>query len=384
MDSFRFQTVGTIISEPGASARLAELVRERGASSVILVTDPGIRGLGLIDAAVGNLKAEGIECVVFDQVEADPSEATVLSAAAVAAEHRVGAVIGFGGGSSMDVAKLVAFLAGSDQPLAEAYGVNQAKGERLPLIQVPTTAGTGSEVTQIAIVTTGEALKMGVVSPILFCDCAVLDADLTLGLPSHVTAATGIDAMVHALEAYTSKIKKNPVSDALAREALALLGNNIRAVCSDGADRDARANMLLGSMLAGMAFSNAPCAAVHALAYPIGGHFHVAHGLSNSLVLPHVMRFNAPVAERHYAEVAPIAFPAVGSGSDGELTNRFISAFEGLINELGIEHQLRQVGISHNQLPMMAEEAMKQQRLLVNNPREVTYDDALEIYQQAF
>lgn len=384
MDGFRFQTVGTIISEPGASARLGNLVRERGASSVILVTDPGIRGLGLTDAAMADLKENGIDCVLFDQVEADPSEATVLAAAALAEERKVGAVIGFGGGSSMDVAKLVAFLAGSDQPLAEAYGVEQAKGERLPLIQVPTTAGTGSEVTPIAIVTTGEALKMGVVSPILYCDCAVLDADLTLGLPSHVTAATGIDAMVHALEAYTSKIKKNPVSDALAREALALLGNNIRAVCQDGANREARANMLLGSMLAGMAFSNAPCAAVHALAYPIGGHFHVAHGLSNSLVLPHVMRFNAPVAERHYAEVASIAFPSVGSGSDGELTNRFIDSFEGLIDELGIERQLRQVGISHNNLPMLAEEAMKQQRLLVNNPREVTYDDALEIYQQAF
>ncbi len=384
MDSFRFQTVGTIISEPGASARLAELVRQRGSSSVILVTDPGIRGLGLTDAAVANLKSDGVDCLVFDQVEADPSEATVLAAAALAAEHRVGSVIGFGGGSSMDVAKLVAFLTGSDQALAEAYGVDNAKGERLPLIQVPTTAGTGSEVTQIAIVTTGEAVKMGVVSPILFCDCAVLDADLTLGLPPHVTAATGIDAMVHALEAYTSKIKKNPVSDALAREALSLLGNNIRAVCRDGADREARANMLLGSMLAGMAFSNAPCAAVHALAYPIGGHFHVAHGLSNSLVLPHVMRFNAPVAERHYAEVAQIAFPAVGSGSDNELTNRFIDSFEGLIGELGIEHQLRQVGISHNNLPMLAEEAMKQQRLLVNKPREVTYHDALEIYQQAF
>lgn len=384
MDSFRFQTVGTIISEPGASGQMAALVRERGASSAILVTDPGIRGLGLIDAAVDNLKADGVECVIFDQVEADPSEATVLAAAKLAKQHKVGSVIGFGGGSSMDVAKLVAFLSGSDQPLAEAYGVDNAKGERLPLIQVPTTAGTGSEVTQIAIVTTGEAVKMGVVSPVLFCDCAVLDADLTLGLPSHVTAATGIDAMVHALEAYTSKIKKNPVSDALAREALSLLGNNIRAVCTDGKDRAARANMLLGSMLAGMSFSNAPCAAVHALAYPIGGHFHVAHGLSNSLVLPHVMRFNAPVAERHYAEVAPIAFPKVGSGSDNELTNRFIDSFESLIEDLGIERQLRQVGISHNQLPTLAEEAMKQQRLLINNPREVNYDDALEIYQQAF
>ena len=201
--------------------------------------------------------------------------------------------------------------------------------------------------------------------------------------PSKVTAATGIDAMVHAIEAYTTKFKKNPVSNALAREALSLLGSNIRTACEDGGNREARAAMLLGSLLAGMSFANAPCAAVHALAYPIGGHFHVPHGLSNSLVLPHVLRFNAPVAESQYAEIAGIAIPGIEASGDA-MTERLAAGFEILINDLAIESCLRDVGISHNQLPMMAEDAMKQQRLLVNNPREVGYDDALEIYQAAF
>ena len=383
MQGFQFQTIKTILCEPGSSARIGSLAKELGAERALLVTDPGIRGLGLIDAAVEGLREVGVAVTVYDKVEADPPEASVLAAGALARESGADAVIGFGGGSSMDTAKLAAFLARSDQPLSEAYGVGNARGERLALIQVPTTAGTGSEVSPIAIVTTGEATKMGAVSPILFADVAVLDADLTLGLPSKVTAATGIDAMVHAIEAYTTKLKKNPVSDALAREALSLLGNNIRTACSEGGNREARANMLLGSLLAGMAFTNAPCAAVHALAYPVGGHFHVPHGLSNSLVLPHVLRFNAPVAEPQYAEIAPIAMPGLAAGGEG-MTERLAEGFETLINDLAIDSRLRQVGISHNQLPMLAEDAMKQQRLLVNNPREVTYDDALEIYTAAF
>jgi alcohol dehydrogenase class IV len=189
----------------------------------------------------------------------------------------------------MDVAKVVAFLGQRDcrQNIQDIYGVGMCNGSRMPLIQVPTTAGTGSEVTPISIVTTGESEKKGIVSPVLLPDWAVLDGELTTSLPSKVTAATGIDAMVHAIEAYTSKIKKNPLSDLLAKEALRLLGSNIRRVCSEGgaADAEARGQMLLGSLYAGMAFANAPVAAVHALAYPIGALFHVPHGVSNVLML---------------------------------------------------------------------------------------------------
>lgn len=384
MPGFTFQTVPTIISEPGSSARLGALVRERDADRALIVTDHGLLRLGLLDAGLAGLREAGVTVGVFADVEADPSEATILAATAQARAEAVGAVIGFGGGSPMDVAKLVALLARSDEKLADLYGVEKVKGRRLPLLQVPTTAGTGSEVSPVAVATTGDTAKMGVWSAVLYADIAVLDADLTLGLPKGVTAATGIDAMVHALEAYTSKIRKNTLSDALAREALALLGANIRRVCTDGRDREARAAMLLGSLLAGMAFANAPCAAVHALAYPIGAHFHVAHGLSNSLVLPHVMRFNAPAAQRLYAEVAPLAMPGLRGSDERALSDGLVAGFETLIDDLGIESRLRQVGVSHNQLPMLAAEAMHQTRLLMNNPREVTEADALAIYQQAW
>ena len=385
MSGFTFQTVGSILSKPGATAELGALISGLGVPKVLVVTDPGVESLGLMKVGLQSLKSAGLEVLFFTEVQADPPEALLLKAVEIAKKSSVNGVIGFGGGSSMDVAKLVAFFANTEQPVAQTYGVNNARGSRLPLIQVPTTAGTGSEVTPIAIITTGATEKKGVVSPILYCDWAVLDADLTLSLPANITAATGIDAMVHALEAYTTKHKKNPISDAFALQALDKLGSNIRAVCADGKNRAARAEMLLGSLMAGMAFSNAPCAAVQAFAYPIGWHFHVPHGLSNALVLPHVLRFNGPEAKAMYADIAPIAMPhLVGeSGDPGTMTEKLIEGFESLMLDLKLETTLRQVGVSHNHLPKLAEDAMKQQRLLVNNPREVSYKDALTIYEQA-
>ena len=273
MQPFSFATTAQIICESGAAARLAALCAERGARSVLVVTDPGITRLNMLDAILPGFAAAGLEVGVFDQVVADPPEAVVLQAVDQAKAAKADLVIGFGGGSSMDVAKLVALLAHPQcaQSLKDIYGVGNARGQRLPLIQVPTTAGTGSEVTQIAIITTGETTKMGVVSPLLLPDVALLDADLTLGLPAAVTAATGIDAMVHAIESYTSAHKKNPLSDLLGREALRLLCANLDKVVADGRNREARQAMLLGATLAGQAFANAPVAAVHALAYPLGG-----------------------------------------------------------------------------------------------------------------
>ena len=383
MTSLSFQTTKSALCEPGASAKIGALLRDMGASKILLVSDPGVIGAGLTDSARASLDDAGLRFELFGNVVADPSESLILDAVSMARAHDVDAVVGLGGGSSMDTAKLIAFLAVSRQPLSEIYGIGQCRGDRLPLILVPTTAGTGSEVTPIAIVTTGESEKKGVVSPQLLPDLAILDAELTLGLPRHVTAATGVDAMVHAIEAYTSKIKKNPISDALAREALTLLAANLRTVCEEPGNTAARSDMLLGSMLAGMAFTNAPVGAVHALAYPLGGHFHVPHGLSNSLVLTEVMRFNAPAAADLYSEIAPLIFPELAD-VEGEARNEgLIAGLESLIADVGLETQLRQVGVSHNQLPMLAEDAMKQTRLLVNNPREVTYEDALAIYERA-
>ncbi len=383
MSSFTFQTTRSIISEPGATGKIGGLAQGLGCTRVAFVTDKGILAAGIATAAMASLEEAGIAVVLIDHVVADPPEAMILEAVAFARSKRVDGVVSVGGGSSLDTAKLIALLVASDQPLADIYGIGLAKGTRLPLILAPTTAGTGSEVTAISIVTTGAAEKKGVVAPQLFPDWAVLDADLTLGLPADVTAATGIDAMVHAIEAFTSRHKKNVLSDALARQALSLLGANIHIVCQQPANREARGAMLLGSMLAGMAFANAPVAAVHALAYPLGGHFKVPHGLSNALVLPHVLAFNMgePAAVSLYAEIAPLIFPHLaGSRAPAE---GLVEAFKALGPALGMKSRLSEVGVSHNHLPLLAEDAMKQTRLLVNNPREMTLEAAQAIYAAA-
>ena len=385
MSAFTFNTTKSVICEPGAIKRLGEIVKEQMGKKVLLVTDPGLIKAGLLDRATRSLNEAGVEYTLFDGVVADPPVSVVEAALADAREAAVDGVIGFGGGSSMDVAKLIALLIGGGEKLDDVYGVGQAKGTRLPLIQIPTTAGTGSEVTPISIITVGETEKKGVVAPQLLPDIALLDAELTLGLPAHVTAATGIDAMVHAIESYTSaSANNNPVSKALAREALRLLGANIESAVKDGTDVKARSDMLLGAMLAGQAFANSPVAAVHALAYPIGGIFHVPHGLSNALVLPHVMRFNTETCGEAYAVLATDVFPDLAATPSDQRVNQFIDRLEALSADLGLEQTLREVGIGEEDLATLASDAMKQTRLLVNNPREVSETDALAIYKAAF
>lgn len=384
MTAFVFNTVAAIVSEPNVTHRLGELLAERfpAVRRPLIVTDAGFLRTGLLDLPKLSLEQQDMHAAVFSGVRADPPEAAVLEAVDAARRHEADLVIGFGGGSSMDVAKLVAVLARSPQPLADIYGIGKVSGGRLPLVQVPTTAGTGSEVTNIAIVTTGATTKMGVVAPQLYADLAILDAALTLGLPPGVTAATGIDAMVHAIEAYTSRHKKNPLSDACAREALGMLSRNLIRACEHGADLEARQAMLLGACLAGQAFSNAPVAAVHALAYPIGGIFHVPHGLSNALVLPHVLRFNMPAAAALYAELAAIVVPHA-SGSADARAEALVVAMQQIARTTGIETTLRQVGIKESDLDRLADDAMLQTRLLGNNPRELGRADARAIYAAA-
>lgn len=384
LGAFSFSTVPHLISEPGAAKRLGAFVAQHfpKAQRALVVTDAGFLKTGLVDAPIASLREAKLAVSIFSDVVADPPEAVVLNAVADARAKDIDLVIGLGGGSSMDVAKLIAVLAGSEQDLTSMYGIGNVKGGRLPLVQIPTTAGTGSEVTPISIVTTGATTKMGVVSPQLYADLAILDAELTVGLPPKVTAATGIDAMVHAIEAYTTKLKKNPLSDMLARQALTLLSNNIVAACQDGKNLAVRQAMLLGATLAGQSFANAPCAAVHALAYPIGGIFHVPHGLSNSLVLPHVLRFNAPNAAKLYAELADIVAPGA-TGSVEARTQALIDRMDDIARQTGIETRLSQVGIRESDLDRLADDAMLQTRLLTNNPREVTRDDARAIYAAA-
>ncbi len=385
MHSFLFNTVSDVLSGPGTSGQLGEMAAAMGIERLFVVTDPGIIQFGLLQQAVESLETNNIALHIYSDIVADPPESVVMKAMHAAQDFGCDGVIGFGGGSSMDVAKLLAVLIKGEQQLADIYGVDQITGGRLPLIQVPTTAGTGSEATMVSIITTGETTKAGVVSRTLLADKIILDAALTTGLPPAVTAATGIDAMVHAIEAFTSKRLKNPLSDMLAREALRLMAGNIETAVKQGDNLEARSAMLLGAMLAGQAFANAPVAAVHGLAYPLGGNYHIPHGLSNSLVLPHVLRFNAPEAADLYAQLAPIILPGQQLPDDSiAVTQILADYFLALAEDLGLQTTLRQMNIPEADLSMLAQEAMLQQRLLINNPRELTLDDALAIYRQAF
>jgi alcohol dehydrogenase len=347
----------------------------------LLVSDARVLGLGLAEPLLAGLPQAGVEPVVFDAVEPDPSRTTVL--AAVEAGRDCTSVVGFGGGSPMDVAKLAAYLLGSGDNLDQLWGVGQALRMRLPLVQVPTTAGTGSEATPVSVITVSGTEKRGVSSTPLIADHAVLDPELTYGLPRPITAATGVDAMVHAIEAYTSRRLKNPLSDMLAREALRLLAANLLSACDRPEDADARSAMLLGAHLAGVAFANAPVAGVHALAYPLGGHFHVPHGVSNALMLPHVLGHNMGAAMALYAELGVVIDPGLERVGTQAQAQRFVEHLRGLSVQAGVPQRLAEVGVSSGDLPLLAREAMKQERLLINNPCPIGEADALRLYEAA-
>ena len=385
MNHFQFQTVANIVSGLGSIQELSSILAQKNYKKALIVTDSGMIQHSLHLALLKILEQINLNYEVYSDVQADPAEHIVLSASEFAKQRHVDVVIGFGGGSSMDVAKLIAILAHpiQSQTIQEMYGVNNVKGPRLPLILIPTTAGTGSEVTPISIVTTGETTKAGNVSPILYADVAILDATFTTGLPAHITAATGIDAMVHAIEAYTSKIKKNFYADMLAKQALKLLNKNLKLVLQDGSNLEARQNMLLGSMLAGQAFANAPVGAVHALAYPLGGHFHLSHGHTNALVLLEVLKFNAPEAKQLYAELMQWLNPYSQGSTDG-LCDLFIDHMQSHLEQSGLTLKLRDLKVQEHQLEMLANDAMLQTRLLQNNPKDLTHSDALQIYRAIY
>lgn len=385
MSHFQFQTVSNIISGLGSIYELKPLLQQHAYKKLLLVTDAGMIQQQLHVPIIEILETIRLPYVIYSNVQADPPEHIVLDAIQFAKNEKADIVLGFGGGSSLDVAKVIAILAHPEQQqsLQDLYGINNARYPRLPLFLVPTTAGTGSEVTPISIVTTGETTKTGIVAPVLFADVAILDATFTQNLPAHITAATGIDAMVHAIEAYTSKIKKNPYADMLARQALKLLNKNLSLVLVDGQNLEARQNMLVGSMLAGQAFANAPVAAVHALAYPLGGHFHISHGHSNALILTEVLKFNAPNAKQLYAELMCWLDPKSTGSTDG-LCDLFIDHMQNHLDKSGLILRLKDLNIPEHMLQELAHDAMLQTRLLQNNPREMTLQDAQQIYQAIY
>lgn len=385
MSQFQFQTVGNIISGLGSIQQLKDILKHNAYQKVLLVTDPGMLQQQLHQALLDLFVQTQTDYVVYADVMADPPEQLIQQAVMFAKQHQVDAVIGFGGGSSLDTAKVVAILAHPQQQhsIQQLYGINQVKPPRLPLILVPTTAGTGSEVTPISIVTTGETTKTGIVSPLLYADLAILDATFTQKLPRHITAATGIDAMVHAIEAYTSKQKKNFYADLLAKQALTLLNQNLSRVLNNGDDLEARQNMLLGSMLAGQAFANAPVGAVHALAYPLGGHFHLSHGHTNALVLLEVLKFNASEAKQQYAELIQWMDP-YSKGNTNGLCDLFIDHMQRHLDSSELPLKLSQLNVPEQLLEILASDAMLQTRLLQNNPKAMTQQDALAIYQAIY
>ena len=387
MNDFNFNTTPGIIFGKGASVSSCDRIIDKLGDNIFVITDADLTKIELNKPIINQIsKSSNLE--VFDDVESDPSKKTLIKALKSAKNFKPTGILGFGGGSSMDIAKLISLLVGTEQDIENIWGVGNAKGPRLPLVLIPTTAGTGSEVTPISIITLEKDEKKGVSSPIILPDLAVLDPELTLNLPSDITAATGIDAMVHAIEAYTSNnLNNNPISKLLAIESLKLLGTSIETAVFDGHNIEARSNMLLGSMMAGQAFANSPVAAVHALAYPIGGIFDIPHGLSNSLVLPHVLKFNSTNAKacEQYAFLAPFVFKDINQNTNTKnICNDFIDRLENLSSLLNLPSKLRELDIPKDACVKMAKKSMKQTRLLVNNPREVTEEDAFNIYNAAW
>jgi len=379
-----FRTTPRIFLGNGSIEQIGAEVRSLKGKRAFIVTDPGIVQSGILEKVTAALKSDKISFGVFDKVESDPRIEIVDQALAQLHQEKYDSVIGLGGGSSLDIAKLVSVMAKTSGKISDYFGIDLVPHPGLPLILVPTTAGTGSEVTPIAILSDeAEHLKKGVVSAYLFPKVALLDPLLTLGLPSAVTASTGMDALIHAIEAFTS-INANDLTDHLAFKAIQLIYGNIRTAYARGEDVNARFNMLEGSLIAGLAFANAGVTAVHAFAYPLGGEFHVPHGLANAVMLPHVLRFNMLGNLSKFAVISKAFGLPAANLSQKQVAEMGILAIEDLMQDINIPLHLKDMNVSQEAIPRMAEGVMKVTRLLANNPRKLTLKDAEEIYRRAW
>jgi len=376
-----FRTIPRIVMGPGALNQLADEVRALKAKKVLIVTDQGLIKAGLVKQAQAVLEKADIKYAVFGDVEADPRYEIVADCAEMIRRENADLIIGFGGGSPIDIAKVSAIMATNEGPILEYFGIDLVPQPGLPTLIIPTTAGTGSEATPIAILSDHtEKLKKGIVSPHLFPSVALLDPELTIGLPGHVTAATGMDALIHAIESFTSK-NATSISDMLARQAMQLIAKNLRTAYADGGNLEARSNMLEGSLLAGMAFCTAGVTAVHAFAYPIGAEFHIPHGVANSIMLVPVMEFNKLGNLERFAEIAGYLGENTAGLSAREAAHAAVEAMRTLAADLKIPDHLSEFGIKDKDIPELAAGVMKVTRLLANNPRELTQKDAEAIYR---
>lgn len=385
MPNILFRTTPRILMGLGCADQIGREVKALKGKKVLIVTDPGIVQAGILNEILPSLKKAGITPTLFDRVEPDPRMEIVDQALARLKEEKCDSVIGLGGGSSLDIAKLVAAMAVNTGHISDYFGVDLLVRPGLPLIAIPTTAGTGSEVTPIAILSDeAEHLKKGVVSSYLLPRLALLDPRLTLGVPPAVTAYTGMDALIHAIEAYTS-VNANSLTDHLAFRAMELTFGNLLTAYARGEDQTARSNMLEGSLLAGMAFANAGVTAVHAFAYPLGGEFHhIAHGLANSVMLPHVLRFNMLGNLPKFADISSAFGLLTEDLTDRQAAEEGLEAIEELMIDLNLPLRLRDLNVPEEAIPGMAQGVMKVTRLLANNPRTITLEDAERIYRSAW
>ena len=375
-----FQTPRLVFGN-GSAAGCVELLARRGVKRVLLVSStPVLPQIGFLLEALAQAGCETVQCAPVDR---EPTKAVFAQVLGTAREGEIEAVLGVGGGSALDVAKLAAALARGHQSVEEVFGTNLLAGRELPLVCLPTTAGTGSEVSPNAILLDeSDELKKGVVSPYLVPDAAIVDPLLTLSVPSAVTAATGLDALTHCIEAYANKFA-HPLIDLYALGGIRLIGGALLRAVHNGGDLQARADLSLGSLYGGVCLGPVNTGAVHALAYPLGGRFHVAHGVANSLLLPHVLRFNLPAAAERYAEVA-VALGEQRSGDVLETAARGLDRLARLSAQCGVPQRLSDLGVPRDAIPGMARAAMQVTRLLKNNLRVVTEADATTIYEASY
>jgi alcohol dehydrogenase class IV len=377
-----FQTTPRIIMGPGSLDRVVDEINRLNSKKIMIVTDTGLVKAGITGKLEVRLNTSGIKFATFNKVEPDPRIEIAEQAAKEIKAQGADLVIGIGGGSPIDIAKAAAILASNDGDINSYFGIDLIPAPGLKTIIIPTTAGTGSEVTPIVILSDEkEKLKKGIVSSYLFPDVAILDAELTTGLPPLVTAATGMDAFIHAVEAYTSN-GANSMTDIFAIQAIKLISNNIRTAFSNGNDIEARSKMLEGSLLAGMAFANAGVTAVHAFAYPIGAEFHIPHGIANSIMLVPVMEFNVLGNQAKFAELAQIIGENITGLSQEDSAAAALNAMHNLMKDLQLPRHLKEFGIFESDIPMLAQGVMKVTRLLANNPRTLTVKDAETIYRK--
>ncbi|WP_201535139.1 iron-containing alcohol dehydrogenase [Psychrobacter immobilis] len=385
MTGIEFYTNGHIISEADSMRqKLGTLAKQYHATSAIIVTDAGITQLGYVDIARQSLQEAGVNVVVFDSVIADPPIEVVNDAIKIARNNSCNLIIGLGGGSSIDTAKIVALHSNEFESVNDILDKDVSGFHKSPLFAIPTTAGTGAESTFVSVITAKDGSKKAIYTPKILPDVAILDATLTLKLPRHITAATALDAMVHCIEAYTSRTKKNPMSDALAVKGLQMLWNNFEKVLNQGDDIDARSNMLLGSTLAGIAFVNSSVAAVHGLSYPLSINFHIPHGHANALVMCGVFTFNLSAAAPLYAELAHAVMPSQTLGmTDLEAASLFIQQLKMFLETSGLKYRLNELDITDQDIPALADIVINTYaRLIATNPKDMTLNEVTTIYEE--